>query len=101
MNEAPARIMVVDDTPENGQILLSSRIIENQYEISVSDTGQGIPEQNRNKIFDIYFTTKRDGTGMGLPIVHQIIQQHNGKILVEPNKEQGTIFRILLPIEEA
>ncbi|MBN2601240.1 MAG: PAS domain-containing protein [Candidatus Marinimicrobia bacterium] len=91
----------LDATPKDGQILLSSQITENQYEICVSDTGQGIPDQNRNKIFDIYFTTKRDGTGMGLPIVHQIIQQHNGKILVEPNEEQGTIFRILLPLEEA
>jgi len=91
----------LDATPENGQIVLSSRIIGNHFHICVSDTGLGISEDNRNKIFDIYFTTKRDGTGMGLPIVNQIIQQHNGEILVEPNKEQGTIFRILLPLEEA
>ena len=91
----------LDATPADGQIILSSQFNENQYEIRITDTGHGIPEENRKKIFDIYFTTKRDGTGMGLPIVNQIVQQHNGEIFIEPNKEQGTIFRILLPLEEA
>ena len=91
----------LDATPADGQIILSSQFIENQYEIRITDTGHGIPEENRKKIFDIYFTTKHDGTGMGLPIVNQIVQQHNGEIFIEPNKEQGTIFRILLPLEEA
>lgn len=90
----------LDATPAKGQIRLSSRILGNQYEICVADTGSGIPEENRKKIFDIYFTTKRDGTGMGLPIVNQIIQQHNGEIFVESNKKEGTVFRILLPLEE-
>jgi len=91
----------LDATPADGQIILSSQFNENQYEIRITDTGHGIPEENRKKIFDIYFTTKHDGTGMGLPIVNQIVQQHNGEIFIEPNKEQGTIFRILLPLEEA
>jgi len=90
----------LDATPAKGQIRLSSRILGKQYEICVADTGSGIPEENRKKIFDIYFTTKRDGTGMGLPIVNQIIQQHNGEIFVESNKKKGTVFRILLPLEE-
>ena len=90
----------LDATPVNGQVLLSSKIAGKHYEIRVSDTGYGIPEENRKRVFDLYFTTKRDGTGMGLPIVNQIIQQHNGEIFVESNQEQGTIFRILLPLEE-
>lgn len=90
----------LDATQPNGQIRLSAHKTDNHYEISVSDTGSGISEENQQKIFDIYFTTKRNGTGMGLPIVSQIVQQHDGKIIVESNPEKGTTFWILLPFEE-
>lgn len=90
----------LDATPPNGQIRLFAHKTDNHYEISVSDTGSGISDENLQKIFDIYFTTKRNGTGMGLPIASQIVQQHDGKIIVESNPEKGTTFRILLPFEE-
>lgn len=90
----------LDATPPKGQIRLFAHKTNSHYEISVSDTGSGISDENLKKIFDIYFTTKRNGTGMGLPIVSQIVQQHDGKIIVESNPEKGTIFRIILPFEE-
>ncbi|MGC9364953.1 MAG: two-component system sensor histidine kinase NtrB [Fidelibacterota bacterium] len=90
----------LDATPSNGQIRLSAHKTDNHYEITVSDTGSGIPDEILKKIFNIYFTTKRNGTGMGLPIVSQIVQQHDGKIIVESNPAKGTTFRILLPFEE-
>lgn len=65
--------------------------------IVLSDTGHGIPEEIKNKIFLPFFTTKEKGTGLGLAIVHKIIISHNGSISVE-STGQGTSFRIKLPM---
>ncbi|HTY37976.1 MAG TPA: ATP-binding protein, partial [Bacteroidota bacterium] len=68
-------------------------------EISISDTGIGIPEEIRQKIFDPFFTTKErgKGTGLGLSVVYNIIKSHNGSITVESEVGKGTTFRVLLP----
>jgi len=66
--------------------------------IQISDTGEGIPDDNLGKIFDYYFTTKEKGMGLGLPLAHKIIQDHGGTIEVESVAGQGTIFRIALPV---
>lgn len=66
-------------------------------EISVSDTGHGIPESIKDKIFLPFYTTKEKGTGLGLAIAHKIIVSHRGSILVDSN-EKGTTFRIRLPM---
>ncbi len=67
--------------------------------ISISDTGQGINEEIREKIFDPFFTTKDigKGTGLGLSIVYSIIRQHGGSITIDKNGEKGTTFSILIP----
>jgi len=67
--------------------------------IQVRDTGSGIDEENRNKVFNPYFTTKKRGTGLGLSIVERIIFDHNGQIWFETEKEMGTTFFIDLPME--
>jgi two-component system nitrogen regulation sensor histidine kinase NtrY len=69
--------------------------------IEVSDTGKGIPDEEKNKIFDPYFTKDKDGMGLGLAIVHSIILEHHGRIHVEDNIPRGTKFVIELPIIEA
>jgi two-component system nitrogen regulation sensor histidine kinase NtrY len=69
--------------------------------IEVSDTGKGIPEDDKGKIFDPYFTKDKDGMGLGLAIVHSIILEHHGRIHVEDNDPRGAKFIIELPIMEA
>ena len=67
--------------------------------IVVGDTGVGISEEKISRIFEPFFTTKKKGTGLGLMIVHRIVDQHSGRIHVEAGKEGGTVFRIWLPHE--
>jgi signal transduction histidine kinase len=66
--------------------------------IQFSDTGKGIPKEMRMKIFDPFFTTKEGGTGLGLFIVHRIITQHGGDILLEKGEKGGSTFTISLPL---
>jgi len=70
--------------------------------LSVSDTGEGIPPENLNRVFDPFFTSKEQGkgTGMGLAVVHGIVEAHSGKILVESSENQGTTFEVYFPLLE-
>jgi signal transduction histidine kinase len=65
--------------------------------IEVTDNGKGIPENVKNKIFDLYFTTKPEGTGLGLSIVQKIIAEHNGTIEVFSEVNKFTKFKITIP----
>ena len=69
-------------------------------ELSVADSGHGIAPEDLDKIFNPFFTTKEvgKGTGLGLTVVHGIVQEHGGQIKVESETQKGTTFRILLPI---
>lgn len=69
----------------------------NFVKIEISDTGSGISEENRSKIFEPYFSTKETGTGLGLAIVKKIIDDHNGAIEVESASNEGTKFTVKLP----
>lgn len=73
---------------------------DNYIELSVSDTGTGIPPEIINSIFEPYFTTKEsgEGTGMGLAMVHGIVESYGGKITVESVLGKGTTFTIYLPV---
>jgi two-component system sensor histidine kinase HydH len=68
-------------------------------EVSVADTGRGIPQADLERVFEPFFSTKRKGTGLGLAIVHQIVESHGGDIEVESREEVGTTFRITLPVK--
>jgi signal transduction histidine kinase len=68
-----------------------------RVEIQVEDTGEGIPPDHLGRIFDLYFTTKDHGTGIGLSMVFRIVQMHDGEIEVESTPGRGTTFRVLLP----
>lgn len=73
---------------------------ENRVNIIIRDTGKGIEEQNLNQIFMPYFTTRTDGTGLGLPFVLQTIEDHGGTVSVSSKVGQGTSFILTLPVTE-
>lgn len=85
--------------PDGGEIKLRSSYDKDlkMIVINLQDTGNGIPDQIIDRVFDPYVTTKKDGTGLGLAIAHQIISDHNGYIRVENIEPHGTCFSIELP----
>jgi len=106
-----------DAMPDGGELLITTGFLEsgrsllNRLDsphpvrygyISVSDTGAGMDEKLREKIYEPFFTTKEvgKGTGLGLSIAYGIIKQHNGYLSVESQEGKGTTFRIHLPIIE-
>jgi two-component system sensor histidine kinase HydH len=74
---------------------------EDSVILYVSDTGIGIPPENLPHVFDAYFTTKKGGTGLGLPTTRRIIEEHNGHISVQSEPGRGTSFRVDLPLGDA
>jgi signal transduction histidine kinase len=68
-----------------------------RVEVDVEDTGVGIPPENLEKIFDLYFTTKDRGTGIGLSMVYRIVQLHDGDVEVQSTPGSGTRFRLVFP----
>jgi len=86
---------------DGGTLTISSHQRENNLVISVSDTGEGIPEANLDRIFDPFFTTKPvgKGTGLGLSICYGIIEKMGGKLEVESTVGKGTTFLISLPFQ--
>lgn len=100
----------VQAMPEGGNIWLEASCIESHgepqlplrpgtfVEISIRDEGYGIPPQNLEKIFDPYFTTKAEGSGLGLATAHSIIKKHKGWIKAESKVGVGTKFSIYLPV---
>jgi two-component system, NtrC family, sensor histidine kinase HydH len=82
-----------------GRIVISASLNQDRLILQISDTGSGISETDLSQIFDLYFTTKTSGTGMGLAIVHNIVEAHNGDIKVESLAGKGTTVTIRLPCE--
>jgi two-component system nitrogen regulation sensor histidine kinase NtrY len=66
--------------------------------LEVSDNGSGVAAEIRARIFEPYFSTKKNGTGLGLTIVNQIIEDHRGYVRVRPNEPRGTRFTIEFPV---
>jgi signal transduction histidine kinase len=82
-----------------GRISIDLREVLGGLQIRVSDNGRGIPESIRGKLFEPFISYgKENGTGLGLTVVQKIVQDHGGDIIVEKTSEEGTIFRITLPI---
>ena len=65
--------------------------------VSIADTGVGIHPDHLQRIFDLYFTTKERGSGIGLSMVYRTVQMHDGEIEVQSTPGAGTTFRVLLP----
>jgi signal transduction histidine kinase len=84
--------------PSGGSLrVMSSPMSRSRVEVRVEDTGVGIAPEHLSKIFNLYFTTKERGTGIGLSMVYRIIQMHDGEVEVQSTPGRGTTFRVLLP----
>ena len=88
-----------DAMPSGGTLTLSTRVENAAVKAEVRDTGKGIPEEIRSKIFDPFFTTKDPGKGfgLGLYVARNIVERHEGRILVESRPEEGTSFTVIFP----
>lgn len=89
----------IEAIDSKGNILVKINKEENLLAIDVIDDGPGVPTELINQLDQPFFTTKQHGTGLGLMVSKQLIQQHDGELVINHNKKQGTTFRILLPIE--
>ena len=83
-----------------GTLTLQTGETNDDVWVSVTDTGGGIPQEQINRIFDPFYTTKKKGTGLGLMIVQRIVRAHNGRIELDSHEGRGTTFRIWLPLHE-
>jgi signal transduction histidine kinase/CheY-like chemotaxis protein len=88
MRETGGKLTIASERIEHGQVL-----------ISVSDSGVGLPVDEAERIFDAFFTTKPQGTGMGLSISRRIIESHGGRLCASPNAGRGAVFQFTLPGE--
>lgn len=89
----------IEATPEGGRVELSAATSRGGHRILVRDSGAGIEPDALPRIFDLYFTTKREGTGVGLAVSQQIVTAHGGRIEVDSTPGDGAAFTIVLPVE--
>lgn len=105
-------INAVEASPPNSQVQLQTSFIEKNTNgieaeranergdlvISVTDHGSGMSEETRNRIFEAFYTTKRNGTGLGMMITQEIVKKHNGRIEIESEEGKGTTVSVFLPV---
>ncbi len=89
--------------PGGGRLLVTTTSVNGTVRVTITDTGEGIRPEIRDRIFDPFFTTRKpgEGTGLGLSISYGIVKDHNGEILVESEPEKGSTFTVVLPISSA
>jgi signal transduction histidine kinase len=84
--------------PSGGTLTLRARAVAaEQVQIDLVDTGVGIKPEHLGRIFDLYFTTREQGSGLGLSMVYRTVQLHDGTIEVESSPGHGATFRVRLP----
>ena len=93
-------------TPEGSSIQISTRAVEDKAVIEVADNGEGIPDEMKDKIFDMFYSgankivDSRRSLGLGLSLCKSIVSAHGGEIKVSDNSPHGAVFTFTLPIEE-
>lgn len=101
VNAAQAIAEKVGSSGKRGEIVISTKAADGLVSITIADTGAGIPETIRNRVFDLFFTTKEigRGSGQGLALVHSVIvEKHKGTVAFETEEGKGTAFTITLPM---
>ena len=91
-------INAIHASAENGVIRVKAHVQGKLMFFDIDDAGPGIPEEIRERMFNLFFTTKKQGTGLGLPIARKIVRAHGGDIIHLNNKEGGSTFRVMLPL---
>jgi PAS domain S-box-containing protein len=87
----------VQAMPNGGKLIVGARYSDSSLIINIEDTGPGIADSIREKIFDPFVTNKADGVGLGLSICHKIISAHGGRIILKSDESTGSRFEIVLP----
>jgi two-component system nitrogen regulation sensor histidine kinase NtrY len=90
-------VNAIDAMPCGGTLAVRTHRQESYVRLDISDTGEGLADEERKRLFTPYYTTKQHGTGLGLAIVQSVVTDHGGKILVESEPGRGTTFQIELP----
>jgi two-component system, sporulation sensor kinase E len=86
--------------PDGGELLIATRAVGEEVELRISDTGVGMPDHVVGKIFEPYFTTKDQGTGIGLTLVYKVVKEHMGDISVMSQEGKGSSFALLFPVPQ-
>ena len=87
----------IEAVPAGGEVRLEARSDGGQIELSVTDSGPGVPADLRGRVFEPFFTTRAAGIGLGLAIARQIVEAHGGTIQVEQSTSGGARFSVTLP----
>jgi signal transduction histidine kinase len=82
--------------PQGGTLTVAGECTPTQVQLQVRDTGSGIPAEHISQLFEPFYTTKQEGTGLGLYIVREFITAHGGQIVVQSAEGQGTTFTLTL-----
>jgi two-component system sensor histidine kinase HydH len=90
----------VQASPEGAAVTVKTKRTDDGAEIAVIDRGSGIERDRMETIFNPFVTTKPNGVGLGLPIVSKIVDEHGGKLTVDSEPAKGSVFRVILPIEQ-
>ncbi len=88
----------IEAMPEGGSIYISTEKVLNEWKITIQDEGKGMSEKDIQKIYDPFFSTKKEGTGLGLTICATILKDHHGTMDVSSELGKGTAFHIYLPV---
>jgi signal transduction histidine kinase len=91
----------IEAMPNGGEVIINVGYGKEGVEIVLTDTGCGILDSERERIFEPFVSTKEDGTGLGLSVSYGIIQAHGGTIELLPDRDQGASFRIIIPTGES
>ncbi len=90
-------INALEAMPDGGRLTMTLAANDGEAEITIADTGPGIPPDLLPKIYEMHFTTKSGGTGVGLYVARSVVESYGGRLDVEPRDGQGTTFRMRLP----
>ena len=87
--------------PEGGELMVRTMPEQNRVRLDITDTGVGIEKENLEKVFDAYYSTRKGGSGLGLPTVQRIVREHGGMVEVQSEVGRGTRFSFVLPVAGA